>query len=99
MIIKIERSGGLLPVMDSIEMDAKDLPSKFITTLKKIMTDQSLSNLPIKGIPKGAADYYSYKISVRDGVNRKVIECNEYNIREDLKPLVRYLQGTSKKEK
>ena len=99
MIIKVERHGGLLPIQNCIEMDTKDLPSKFITALKKIMTDQSLSNLLIKAIPKGAADYYSYKISVRDGVNRKVIECNEYNIPEDLKSLVRYVERNSKKKK
>lgn len=99
MIIKIERSGGLVAVPISIEMDAKDLPSTLITTAKKIMMDQRLSTLPIKGIPKGAADYYSYKISVRDGVNRRVIECNEYNIQDDLKLLIRYVERNSQKRK
>ena len=97
MIIKVERSGGLVAVPVSVEMDAKDLPSTLITTAKKIIMDKRLSTLPMKAIPKGAADYYSYKISVQDGVNRRVIECNEYTIQDDLKLLVKYIERNSKK--
>ena len=63
------------------------------------MTDQRFSTLPMKGTPKGAADYYTYKIYIRDGVNRRVIECNEYNIRDDLKLLVKYIERNCKKRK
>jgi len=97
VIIKVERSGGLVAVPVSVEMDAKDLPSTLITTAKKIIMDKRLSTLPMKAIPKGAADYYSYKISVQDGVNRRVIECNEYTIQDDLKLLVKYIERNSKK--
>jgi hypothetical protein len=99
VIVKVERSGGLVAIPITIEMDAKDLPSTLITTAKKIMTDQKLSALPMQGTPKGAADYYSYKISIRDGVNQRVIECNEYNIQDDLKLLVKYIERNSKKGK
>lgn len=99
MIIKIERGGGLVAIPVSIEMDSKDLPSNLITAAKKVMVDRRPLTLPMKGIPKGAADYYSYRISLQDGVNRRVIECNEYNIRDDLKLLVKYIERNSKGRK
>jgi emfourin len=99
VIIKIERSGGLVALPVSIEMDSKDLPSTLITAAKKVMMDRTSSTLPMKAIPKGAADYYSYKISIQDGVNRRVIECNEYNIQHDLKLLIKYIERNCKKRK
>lgn len=99
MIIKIERSGGLVALPVSIEMDSSDLPSTLITAAKKAMLDQRSTTLPMKGIPKGASDYYSYRIFIQDGVNRRVIECNEYNIQDDLKSLVKYIERNCKKKK
>jgi hypothetical protein len=99
VIIKVERSGGLTGIPILNEIDAKDLPSALIITAKKIMVDQKLSSLPLKATPRGAADYYSYKISVQDGLNGRVIECNEFNIQDDLKLLVKYIERNSKKGK
>jgi hypothetical protein len=99
VIIKVERSGGLtgIPVLN--EIDTKDLPSTLITIAKKIMGDKMSFTLSTEGIPRGGADYYSYKISVKDGVNEGAVECNEYNIRDDLKSLVKYVERNSKKDK
>lgn len=99
MLIKVERTGGLAGIPVSNKMDAKDLPSTLMTAAKKMMVEENLSSLPIKSTPKGAADYYSYKISLQDGANRKIIECNEYNIQDDLKLLVKYIERNSKKPK
>jgi hypothetical protein len=99
VIIKVERSGGLTGIPFLTEIDAKDLPSTLKIRAKKMLVDQKLSALPMKVTPRGAADYYSYKISVQDGVNRRVIECNEYNIQDDLKLLVKYIEKNSKKGK
>jgi hypothetical protein len=57
--------------------------------------DEKRSPSPKKFTPTGAADHYTYKISIGDGVNRKCIECNEYNIEDDLKSLVRYIEKNS----
>lgn len=99
MIIKIERSGGLVALPVSIEMHSNELPSTLITAAKKVMMDRKSSRLPMKGIPKGAADYYSYRISIQDGDNSRIIKCNEYDIRDDLKLLVKYIERNSKKRK
>ena len=97
MKIKVERSGGLAAISVSNEMDSKDLPSGLAATAKNIMRDEKLSSLPMKSTPIGAADHYSYRISIQDGINRRVIECNQYDIQDDIKSLVKYVEKNSKK--
>jgi hypothetical protein len=95
--IKVERSGGLAGIQITNEIDAKDLPSTQLRTAKKIIEDKKVSSLPMKSSPRGAADHYTYKISIQDGTNQNVIECNQYNIEDDLKSLVNYIEKNSKK--
>jgi emfourin len=99
LIIKVERSGGLTGIAISKEIDVKDLPSTLVNTAKKMMVDEKFPKPPMKAPPRGSADYFSYKISVQNGVNRKIIECNEHNIQDDLKQLVKYIERSSGKEK
>jgi hypothetical protein len=95
--IRVERSGGMAGIPTSIEMDEKDLSSALISTAKKIIEDKDVSFLSMKSSPRGAADHYTYKISIQDGADRKIIECNQYNIQDDLKSLVKYVEKNSKK--
>ena len=95
--IRVERSGGLAGIPISNEIDGKDLPSGLTRTAKKIMEDKSVPSLSIKLSPRGAADHYTYKISIQDGRNQRVIECNQYNIEDDLKSLVNYIERNSKR--
>jgi hypothetical protein len=97
--IRVERSGGLAGMPISNEMDEKDLPSALIRTAKKILENQKLTALPLKSTPRGAADHYTYKISIRDGANQCAIGCNQYNIEDDLKSLIKYIEKNSKKKK
>lgn len=96
MIIKLERTGGFagLPMLNKI--DAKDLPSKLVNVAKAIMLDQRSYTLPMTKTHKGSADYYSYKISIQDAGNQRIIECNELNIEDDLKLLVKYIEKNSR---
>ena len=98
MIIKVERFGGLAGIRTSIEMDAKDLPIMLVTKAKKIMKNSNSSLLPLKSRPKGAADDFTYKISVQDGAQKSVIECNQFEIHDDLKLLISYMEKNSKKK-
>jgi hypothetical protein len=95
VIIKVERSGGLGGISMSKEVDVKDLPSKLATIIKKEIVNPK-SSFPLKSIPIGAADYFTYRISVQDGADQKVIECNEYNIQKDLESVVKYIESLSK---
>jgi hypothetical protein len=96
--IRVERSGGFAGITISNEIDGKDLPYGLTRTAKKIMEDKSVPSLSIKSSPRGAADHYSYKISIQDGRNQRVIECNQYNIEDDLKSLVNYIERNSKRK-
>jgi len=90
--IKVERSGGFTGIPISNEMDTRDLPSTLLSTAKKIIEEKKASSLSSKSAPKGAADHYSYKISIQDGAEQSVIECNQYNISDDLKSLIKYVE-------
>ena len=99
MIIKIERSGGLTGVPITSEVDVKQLPSSLVSRIKKIMLNDSHSSAPLKSTPVGARDYFTYKILIQDGINEKVIDCNEYTINADLKSIVKLIERGSKKKK
>lgn len=96
MIIKVERGGGLTGIVTVKEIDANDLPSPLLRAAKKIADNKKISRSPLKTVPRGSADYYTYKISVQEGNNTSVIECNQFNIEHDLKSLVKYVERNSK---
>jgi hypothetical protein len=96
MRIRIERAGGLAGIPISNEIDANDLPSGLLQTARKIIQDKKAS--PLKSSPRGSADHYTYKISIEDGTNRSFIECNQYNIGDDLKSLVKYIEKNSNRK-
>jgi hypothetical protein len=98
VIIKVERSGGFAAIPKCSEIDIKNLPSELIPTAKKIMRAKKSYSLPMMSPPKGAADYYTYKILIQDGVKRRIIECNQFNIQNDLKSLVKYVERNSKEK-
>jgi hypothetical protein len=89
--IKIERSGGITGIPISSEFDAKELPTTFLTKIKKIMENSESGSLPKKA-PYGAADYYTYKISVKDGNKVSIMTFNQYNMIDELKSLVKYAE-------
>jgi hypothetical protein len=96
--IKVERSGGIAGIVRSTELDSKELPSSLVSKLKKIIQDSESSSIPLKVTPRGAADHYTYKISVRDGSNIQVIECNQFNLQDDFKSLISYFEKHSKRD-
>jgi len=98
VIIKVERSGGFAGIPISNQIDSKDLPSTLVLKLNKIMENTEADLLSSVGTPKGASDHFTYKISVKDGASERVIECNQYNLQDDLKSIITYVEGSSKKK-
>lgn len=98
MIIKIERTGGLAGLSEKSELDSDDLPPSLETIAKKMINSTKKLQMTSKSTPKGAADHYTYKISIRDGVNENMIECNQYDIQDDLKSLIKYVERNSNKK-
>jgi Emfourin len=94
--IRVERSGGFAGLPMIKEVDGKDIPQNLVSAVRKIMKNKNSSLISSKPIPRGAADHYSYKISIQDGANQDVIECNQYDVQDELKPLIKYVEGYSK---
>lgn len=96
MKIKIETFGGVAGIVTSKEIEAEKFPPSIMNKIRDIFNDKK--HCPMKTpIPKGAADHFNYRITLRDGTGDKTIECNEYNIDNDVKDLVSYVKTYSKK--
>jgi hypothetical protein len=90
----VERTGGFTGMPQYSEIKTDNLPSSLEPTLKKIMNSKKTA-LAMKSPPKGAADYYTYKISIKDGRIEGTIVCNQYDIQDDLKSLIKYVEKNS----
>lgn len=99
MKIKVERSGGFAGITFSNEVDIKDPPSEIMTTARKLLSNQKSNRYQSKAVPKGSADHYNYRISIQNGLNRKVVECSEYDIQGELKSLIKFVEKNSDKGK
>ena len=61
-------------------------------TVRKLLDHKGSGML--KGTrPKGAADYLNYKITLEEGHRNSVIECNQFDMDDDLKSLIRYVEN------
>jgi hypothetical protein len=98
LIIKIERSGGLAGITKYSEIDVKDLPSELKPKANKIIMEQKSNSFSARSLPKGAADYYTYKIIFQDRSKKRIIECNQFNIQKDLRSIVKYIERISKEK-
>lgn len=99
MRIRVKKSGGFTGITDSheIEIEPEMLPSSIERTVKDLI-DVKGSHVMEGKIPKGAADYLSYTITINDGVSNRVIECNQFNMDKSLKSLIEFVYSiTSKK--
>lgn len=98
MIIKVERSGGFAGIASSNEIETNTLPDVIVTTVNRIKKDQGSFSSLLHSSPKGSADYFTYKITIQDGPKKSIIECNQLNVPDNLRSLIRYVETNSKKE-
>lgn len=98
MLIRIERSGGLAGIPITNEFNTEHLPSVLKNQIEKIVDNKRAFSLPSKGAPRGAADHYIYKISIGEGEGKRTIICNEYDLQDDIKSLIKQLEKLSKKK-
>lgn len=80
------------------EIDADKLPHSLESTVMDLLDPGML--LLTKGLkqPKGAGDYFNYKITIRKGNKDHVVECNEIQMNDSIKSLVSYVQKKSEKK-
>jgi hypothetical protein len=96
--IKIERSGGFGGITSSSELNADKLSPVLDGTVRKLLDNKGAGMLK-STMPKGAADYMNYKITLEEGPRNSVIECNQFDMDDDLKSLIRYVESKSRKER
>ena len=96
MKILVERSGGFAGIPLITEVDTDDLPYPLIMKVNRIMNNTTSAQPNLRRIPRGAADYYTYKISILDGSSKRTIECNEHDLHADLKSFIKYVEKKSK---
>ena len=99
MKIKLERSGGFAGITSSNEMDADKLPPMLQNTVKELLDEKKCPVMRSSRLPKGTADHLSYTITIKDGINKTVIDCNQYNIDDRLRSLIACMEKNSKKRK
>ena len=98
MLIRIERSGGVSGISKTSEIDSTNLPPTLsdLSENARGLANKKSRQVKFKATKPGSADYYNYKISFGEGKDQIVIECNENNIQEDLKSLVKYVEKHTK---
>lgn len=103
MIIHVEQSGGFTGLNRRMEIDTEKIPKSDAIEIRKMIEsyemdkqrNESINELSKKPL-KGAADYYNYEITIREGTKNQVIRCDEYSIHDNLKKLVNYVQKVKK---
>jgi hypothetical protein len=103
MIIHVEQSGGLTGINRRIEIDTEKIPKRDAIKIRKMIESYEVDkqrnesrNESSKKPLKGAADYYNYEITIREGTKNQVIRCDEFSVHENLKKLLKYVQKVKK---
>jgi hypothetical protein len=104
MKIHLERTGGFAGMIMSTTIDTKSLSSKEANELRDLiekchlfeLSSESFQQDPSK-TKKGAADYFTYKITVQNGDKEHSAECNDMNMQPIIKTLVNFLVKHSQK--
>lgn len=94
----VKRSGGFAGISTTSKIDTKDLPPKILNIVNEIMTNPRSPTLLNRVTQKGAADHYQYVIEVKNGTSTKTIKCNQYNVQDDLKSLIEYIEQFNRKK-
>jgi hypothetical protein len=91
--INLERSGGILGSVSSHTVDTNKLPKSKAAELKDLLSQSefyklsSMRSNPI--LPKkGAADYFTYNITVEDGEKKHSVRCTDLGMTKELRELI-----------
>ena len=100
MRIRVERSGGMAGLRSCYELNTEDLPPNLENLAELMINNQNLEASPYRNsVPKGAADHYAYRITIIDGTTQRVIVCNQYNMTDNVRSIIKYVENSDKKLK
>ena len=100
MKINLERSGGIMGSVSSHTIDTDKLTKSQATELEELLTHSnffklsSLRSSPTS--PKGAADYYTYNITVENAGKKHSVKCTDLAMPKELKQLISSLSKVKK---
>jgi len=101
MKIYFKASGGFMGDRSSINLDTNSLSSNEARQLRDFINSSNFFELPSKSLPppRGAADYFQYKITIEsdDGRKSHTLETNDITMAPSLVPLIDFLQDKANK--
>ena len=96
MKVYFESSGGFMGTRTSVIVDTDSIPPDEAGQLRDLVNNSNFFDLPSKSPPppKGAADYFLYKITIQIGEKKShTIQTNDITMPPELVPLIDFLQG------
>jgi hypothetical protein len=91
MQISFERSGGIAGILMHTDLDTKDLTPAEAARVTKLVEQAKFFELPRSTPPGPGADRFQYKITVKQGDQRKTVTVSDGAMPAALKPLVTML--------
>ena len=104
MKVYLERSGGFAGMVTTTSVDTQTLSPNEAHEIQKLMENSHFFELPSQPpqsskAKKGAADYFTYKITVQDSKRQHSVQFNDINMQPKLRPLIDLLVKHSQKQK
>jgi hypothetical protein len=100
MKINLERSGGIMGSVSSQTIDTDKLSKTKATELKQLLTNSDFFKLSsmrsAPTIQKGAADYYTYNITVEDAGKKYSVRCSDGAMTKELRNLISSISKVKK---
>lgn len=102
MKVYLEKSGGFAGMVTSTSVDTQLLPPNEAKEIQRLIENSQffeLASQPPQSskTTKGAADYFTYKITIQDDKREHTVQLNDINMGPNIKPLIDFLIRHSKK--
>lgn len=103
MKIQVERSGGFAGIGSSTTVDTQSLSPNEANEIQKLIQNSHFFEIPSKSpqysskTKKGAADYFTYKITIQNDEREHSVQFNDINMQPKIKPLLDFLMKHSQK--
>jgi hypothetical protein len=94
--VYFEQTGGVIGRTIAMTIDSDSISSQEAKQLEDLIDDTDFFNLPSKLLPsgdEGAADYFSYDITIEKQQLKHKVETTDISMPQSLKPLIRYLRA------
>lgn len=98
--IYFERSGGFLGRTVSVEIKSDSLPLQEIEQIETWIENSGFMTLQIpENTVRKSPDRFQYQMTIEKGDLVKSITLDESSVMEEIKPLIRYLEDKTRKQR